>query len=120
MGDYLWMLALAAAWQQYADDEPPGPQMAHVDALVGQLKEPVRNAANDLAALLLVLVWFRWWVCAKRLAILITFRPGSLEFVANGPGGFHPVFPRGSRLVLGLPTFWPLSAPCQNDHLPIV
>lgn len=83
MGNYLWVLALISAWRQAADDDPLGPQMARVDAQAGQLHQPDPNAANDLAAFLLVLVLFWWWNCAKYRARNVVFGLKRLKSVPN-------------------------------------
>lgn len=123
MVNYAWMLALAAAWQQHADDEPRGSQMARVDAQAGQLHAPTGNAANDLAALLLVLVVVRWWTCAKWLALSLVFQSNALKTVANSRAGFFNPLALPSRAIPGLPAFSHPTAGaawlCQIDHLPI-
>lgn len=70
---YAWMLALMVAWRQRvgdydADDQPDVREMARISAVVGQLRHSPGNAANDLAARLLVLIWVWWLFSAKTCA----------------------------------------------------
>lgn len=102
MGNYVWMLALAAAWQQHADDEPQGPQMARVDAQAGQLSQPASNAANDLAALAFISLLLWCYYCAKLTAIPFIFRARSLKIAACDQGA--EIAP-GPALFLALPGF---------------
>ncbi len=71
MVNYQWALALAAAWLQHHHNEPQGPQMAHITAQSGVLSTPASNAANDLAARALILMWLWHLSRAKSRAILI-------------------------------------------------
>lgn len=115
MGNYVWMLALAAAWQQHADDEPPGPQMARVDAQAGQLHQPNSHAANDLTALALVSLLLWCYYCAKWTAISFIFSARSFKIAAFDWGAEITPHP---ALFLALPGFSRLFPPVPNRTPP--
>lgn len=111
---YVWMLALAAAWLSQRDDgEPSGPlAMPAVTARAGVLASiPVRSANDPSASIMLVLVL----VYAKPSAKIATFQPVLLVFCANDTRGFvHPetlARPASSRFVAPLPGSAIMSAP---------
>lgn len=111
----MWMLALAAAWLQAADADPQGPEMSRVDAWAGRLRQPAGNAANDMAAPLLILVLFWWLACAKYCAKL----PGQSAVSCKlTTGRFHPAILPESACLLLFPVSALILALCQNDHLP--
>lgn len=94
MGDYLWLLALAAAWRQDADDDTGNAVMSHIDALSGLLNTPPSNAVNDPLALLLVLVLVLIWLRVNSVAKLLNRGALPPIFVANGPASIsHPALP---------------------------
>lgn len=115
MGNYLWVLALIAAWRQSVDDEPPGPLMARVDAQAGQLRQPEANAANDLAAFLLILRLIRWQLSAIWLAKLLVFRSQRLNLVANP---WQPEISPEPAPFLTLARFSPTLAPVPKRSPP--
>ena len=85
MGEYLWLLALAASWRQDADDDAGNAVMSHIDALSGLLNAPPSTAINDPVALLLVLVLILVWLRVNSVAKLLNRGALAPIFVANSP-----------------------------------
>ena len=79
---YVWMLGLISAWRQLQqcdsdqDDSFPSRVMEEVTAVAGRLRTPERQAANDMAAALFILVLILWWCCAKNRANYGVFYSG--------------------------------------------
>ena len=58
-------------WRQQIDDgqdEPSSHSMDEITGIAGRLRQHNRQAANDLAAMLLILVFVFAWNCAKNRA----------------------------------------------------
>lgn len=102
MGDkgiasYAW-LAVWALWRFRGgggDGDSAGPALLRIDAVAGQLRRPLGNAANDLAARLPVLLLILWHVSAKSTAnssalscfCSISARPAGKPKSAQNPHG---------------------------------
>lgn len=113
-----WLLALAVAWRQPANDPHPEPARLSVDSVTGvsgRLTHHTVSAANDLEARVLILMWVWWWFSAKCCAKVTDSSAVSLIF--PGAAFLSPISPSAA----------PLAGPrwvgsdfrqCQNDHLP--
>ena len=78
---YTWLLALSmvSLRQRLENDDPDDPfpsEMAEVTALVGRLRQAERQAANDMAAVMFILLLLLWWNCAKHRANYAVFYSG--------------------------------------------
>ena len=76
---YVWMLGVISAWRQMQQresdlDEPFPSAMEEVTAVAGRLRAPEKQAANDMAAVMFILLLLLLWSCAKHCAFF---------------GGFH-------------------------------
>lgn len=112
---YAWLAVWAVLCHRIGGDDPPGLEMARIDAVAGQFRQPASNAANDQQAALLILVLIWWLACAKYRAISSGFGSGTCKLTGRS---FLPVILREPACLRLFPVSALLLALCQNDHLP--
>lgn len=115
MHPYQWILAYAVARAQNAPADPPNYEPTRVEAWAGQLSQPASNAANDLVARVLILMWFWWWCRAKSYAK--TRDPSGFSFKTVANDQWPEITPQPLPH-LASPAFSRPFPPCQIDHLP--
>lgn len=113
--EYAWLLLWALARYRRGDDGAEGPEMTSITAVAGKLRRPQSTAANDLAARLLILLWFLWLSGAKSGAKTAMTSPVSCKMAAVT--FFCPTAPQAASM-LALRVSALLCGLCQNDHLP--
>ena len=114
---YAWLLALSmiSLRQRLEDndqDDPFPSVMEEVTAVAGRLRESERQAANDLAAVMFILLLLLWWSCAKHRAIFCGFHSELREineaaffsWIAcipheMGAAGFQPLPPSSDKSI---------------------
>ncbi len=117
---YVWMLGLISAWRQLQqcdsdqDDSFPSRVMEEVTAVAGRLRAPEREAANDMAAALFILVLLLWWCGAKNRANFCESYPVMRKI--NEPPIFRAL-PRTPHQ-MAAPWLWLLLWPVPNQSPP--
>jgi len=94
---------------------PPGaPQMETVDAVSGRLRNPAHQAANDMAARLVVLAALLWITCYAKTGANFP-RPArfSHQLTRGEILEAIPLYPAWLRL---FPVLMALDGLCHNDH----
>lgn len=95
---YQWMLGLAAAWlqqeQQRSDDDQSGPRVERVVGVAGHLKGMDYRAANDLKAVLFILLLLLAHNSAKSGAnffvfVVIPCKMRAANFFVSPPANPH-------------------------------
>ncbi|MDP2808681.1 MAG: hypothetical protein Q8O34_00865 [Rhodocyclaceae bacterium] len=99
---YAW-LRLWALLRLSTDGGPCDPEVLRIEAVAGRLRLSAGNAANDMAAALLILVLFWWLACAKYRAKLAESSAVSCKMpVAQ----LHPAILREPACLQLFPLFW--------------
>ena len=115
--EYAWMLGLISAWRQLhqcksEEDDPFPGQMEEVTAIGGRIRHYEDDAANEIAAGLLIFLLIVWSLCAKSRAKFGIFRPEMCKInqpaffstIARNPhqmaaAGFHPSTLSGAKSI---------------------
>ena len=95
---YLWMLGLMVAWQQQFDDDQDEPSLLAMDrvmGVVGCFRQYERQAANEFAARLLILLLVWMWNCANNNAKTANFGPEICKLTGREFFSLIPSFPHG-------------------------
>lgn len=120
---YAWILATVAMMRRATDTDPDAPwplrlpslAIDSIEGIAGRLRTGERRAANDLEAMLFILLLIWVWNCANNRANLVN-RGSFLRKLTVGEFS-EAVAPQAAWL-LALAEFAGFLDQCHSDHLP--
>lgn len=122
---YAWMLGLVVAWRQFSRQgdadlgEPLSLAMKEITGVAGRLHRHDRQSANDLAAILLALMFIWYWNSVKYRANFGGIHRNRANYLQNVDPVFLSHDPAETRTIPALPEisgfFWTPIPLCQMN-----